>query len=136
MNWLLDTNVVSELRKGPRTNEGLRRWVDGRHEMAFLSTLTIGEIRKGIERKRRKDAIGARRLDVWLQNLVVRFDTRIIDIDQAVAETWGRMNVPDPVPTIDGLIAATAIVHELVVVTRNDKDFIRTGAMVLNPFSE
>ncbi len=135
MSWLLDTNLVSELRKGGRADPGVRQWADGRRDIAFLSALTVGEIRRGIELKRRKDVVGARRLDAWLQGLLVRFDSRVLGVDQEVAEAWGRMNVPDPVPAVDGLIAATAIVHGLTVVTRNESDFARTGAMVLNPFS-
>ena len=134
MSWLLDTNVVSEIRKGPRGDPGVRRWAAGRHDEAWLSVLTVGEIRRGIEQKRRKDELAARPLEVWLQGLLGSFASRILPIDARVAELWGRLNVPDPVPTVDGLIAATALIHGLTLVTRNVKDVAGTGVRVLNPF--
>jgi toxin FitB len=135
LSWLLDTNVVSELRKGQRAHRGVREWAAGRQDEAFLSVLTVGEIRRGIERRRRRDEIAARHLDVWLQGLIVNFTARILPVDERVADVWGRLGIPDPVPTVDGLLAATAIVHSLTLVTRNEADVARTGARVLNPFS-
>lgn len=136
MSWLLDTNVVSEIRKGPRGDPGVRRWAAGRQDEAWLSVMTVGEIRRGIEQKLRKDAVAARHLEVWLQGLLGSFASRILPIDARVAELWGRLNVPDPVPTVDGLIAATALIHGLTLVTRNVKDVAGTGVRVLNPFEE
>jgi predicted nucleic acid-binding protein len=131
----LDTHVISEIRKGDRANPGVRRWMaDAQKDDAFLSALTIGEIRRGIELKRRRDEVGARHLDVWLQGLLVNFKARILPVDDRVADLWGRLNVPDPFGTIDGLIAATALVHGLTVVTRNEADLARTGARIFNPF--
>ena len=134
MSWLLDTNVISELRKGSRGDPGVARWAAGRQDDAWLSVLTIGELRRGIERKRRKDEVTARHLEIWLQGLLGSFESRILPIDDRVAEVWGRLNVPDPRPVVDTLLAATAIVHGLTLVTRNVSDVAGTGAKVLNPF--
>ena len=134
MSWLLDTNVVAEIRKGRRGNPGVVRWAGTREGESWLSVLTVGEIRRGIERKRRTDQVTAQRLEVWLQGLVGSFGSRILAVDARVAEVWGRLNVPDPVPTVDGLIAATALVHDLTLVTRNVRDVASTGVRVLNPF--
>ncbi|MEZ4234989.1 MAG: type II toxin-antitoxin system VapC family toxin [Myxococcota bacterium] len=134
MSWLLDTNVVSELRKGARGDPGVVRWAAGRQDEAWLSVLTVGEIRRGIELLRRRDEAAARHLDVWLAGLLGAFESRILPVDVRVAEMWGRSNVPDPVPTVDGLLAATALVHDLTFVTRNVEDIAGTGVRVLNPF--
>ena len=99
-----------------------------------LSVLTVGEIRKGIESVRRRDRRAARALERWLRRLVLEQADRILPIDLAVAEEWGRLNVPNPVPVVDGLLAATARVHGLTLATRNVKDVARTGARLLNPF--
>ncbi len=135
MSWLLDTNVISEIRKGPRADPGVARWVAGRQDDAWLSVLTVGEIRRGIELKRRKDEVAARHLEIWLQGLLGSFEARILPVDGRVAEVWGRLNVPDPRPVVDTLLAATAIVHGLTLVTRNVDDVVGTGARVLNPFA-
>lgn len=100
----------------------------------WLSVLTVGEVRRGIELKRRKDEVTARQLEVWLQGLLGSFASRILPIDGRVAEVWGRLNVPDPRPTVDTLLAATAIVHVLTLVTRNVGDVAGTGVKVYNPF--
>ena len=134
MSWLLDTNVISEIRKGTRGDPGVARWAAGREEDAWLSVLTVGEIRRGVERKRRKDEDAARQLEIWLYGLLGSFESRILPIDDRVAEVWGRLNVPDPRPVVDTLLAATAIVHGLTLVTRNVSDVAGTGARVFNPF--
>ncbi len=136
MSWLLDTNVVSEMRKGSRGNPGVVRWAAGRRDEAWLSVLTVGEIRRGIELKRRKDEVTARRLDLWLQGLQAAFGPRVLPVDSAVADAWGRLNVPDPRPTIDALLAATALVHGLTLVTRNTRDVEGMGVEVFNPFDD
>jgi toxin FitB len=100
-----------------------------------LSVLTIGEIRRGVERIRRRDAKSARALEAWLRRLVAEHSDRILPIDEAVAEEWGRLGVPDPIPVIDGLLAATARVHGLTFATRNQKDVMRTGVPYVNPFA-
>ncbi len=135
MSWLLDTNVVSEIRKGSRGDPGVVRWATGRDDEAWLSVLTVGEIRRGIELKRRRDEVAAHHLDLWLEGLVTSFASRILPVDQRVAEVWARLNVPDPRPVVDGLIAATAAVHGLTLVTRNAKDFEGAGVELFNPFT-
>ena len=91
--------------------------------------------RKGIESIRTRDQATARVLDRWLRQMVSSYKDRILPIDQEVAERWGEMNVPDPIPVIDGLIAATARVHELTVATRNVKGMARAGVPFVNPFA-
>ena len=134
MKWLLDTNVVSELRKGDRANAGVRTWfVDVNDADLFTSVLVLGEIRRGIESIRRRDTPAAMAIEQWLIRLAVGFGDRVIPIDARVADRWGALNVPDPVPTVDGLLAATALVHDMTVVTRNVKDIAATGARTLDP---
>jgi predicted nucleic acid-binding protein len=99
-----------------------------------LSVLVLGELRHGIERKRRSDPVAARNLDRWFASLTKDYGDLVLPIDDRVAEQWGRLNVPDPLPIIEGLIAATALVHGLTVVTRNEDDYARAGVGVLNPF--
>ncbi len=134
MSWLLDTNIVSELRKGERANPGLGEWfAQAEEDSLYTSVLVIGELRRGIESLRRRDMPSALALDHWLASLVDGFADRILAIDQEVAERWGRLNVPDPVPTVDGLLAATALVHGMTLVTRNTRDVARTGVSLLDP---
>lgn len=137
MSLLVDTNVLSELRKGPRADRGVREWfaatADGD---LFTSALVLGEIRRGVELVRRRDPSGAAALEQWLLRMSETFADRVLVIDAVVADRWGVLDVPDPIPTLDGLLAATALVHDMTVVTRNVKDIARTGAQVLNPFSE
>ena len=134
MSWLLDTNVISEIRKGTRGDPGVVRWATGRQDDAWLSVLTVGEIRRGIELKRRKDEVAAAYLEVWLHGLISGVGSRILPVDDRVATVWGRLNVPDPRPVVETLLAATAIVHGLTLVTRNVQDVAGTGVQVLNPF--
>ncbi len=136
MSYLIDTNVLSELRKGSRCDPRVARWfADVPPEDVFLSVLAVGEIRRGVERVRRRDARSARVLEAWLRRLVAEHSDRILPIDDAVAEEWGRLNVPDPIPVIDGLMAATARVHGLTLATRNLKDVKRTGVACIDPFA-
>src|SRR5207245_1804558 len=104
-------------------------------EDIFLSVLTVGEIRKGIESIRRRDPDGARVLERWFGQVISLHQERIVPIDREIAEDWGRMSVPDPIPVIDGLIAATARVRGLTVATRNLSDVARTGTPCVNPFA-
>jgi predicted nucleic acid-binding protein len=132
LSYLLDTNVISELRKGERADADVVSWFAGlADEEVFLSVLTIGEIRRGIENVRRRDADSAAALDRWLALLSEAHGDRILPIDRAIAEEWGRMNVPDPLPVIDGLLAATARVLGLTLVTRNIADVKGTGVELL-----
>ncbi|MFM8436120.1 MAG: type II toxin-antitoxin system VapC family toxin [Planctomycetia bacterium] len=136
MTWLLDTNVLSELRKGQRADAGVRRWFDEAVDRnLFTSVLVVGELRRGAESIRRRDRAAADSLAQWLESLVDRFGERLLPVDAAVASRWGELNVPNPVPTVDGLLAATALVHDLTLVTRNVGDVGRTGARLLNPFT-
>ncbi len=135
MRFLLDTNVISELRKGNNADKHVRDWfgtVDG--EAVFLSVLSLGEIRHGIERVRRRDTTQAEFLEAWLNDLEVHMESQLLSVTQAIADCWGHLGVPDPVPDIDGLLAATALVHDLTIVTRNTKDFERTHVKLINPF--
>ena len=135
MAWLLDTNVLSELRKGSRADERVRRWfaeTDGAD--LFTSVLVLGEIRRGIESIRRRDNVAAEALEQWAQRTVETFGEHVLPVDARIADRWGRLNVPDPLPTVDGLLAATALEHGLVLVTRNTKDVVSTGVNALDPF--
>jgi len=126
---------LSELRKGRRCNPHLAAWFETISEdNIFLSVLTIGELRRGIENIHRRDARSAASLNNWLRETIENFHDRILPIDQDIAQEWGRMNVPNPLPVIDGLLAATAKVRGLILVTRNIKDIARSGVSVLNPF--
>lgn len=133
--WLLDTNVLSELRKGERANEGVRAWyagVDGR--LLWLSVLVMGEIRRGIESLRRRDPKSARSLDRWVARVEREHGSRILPVDQAVADEWGRLDAAFGLPPIDGLLVATAKTHGLTLVTRNTRDVARAQVACLNPF--
>lgn len=135
MSWLLDTNILAELRKGERGSPAVRRWFRVHaEEEHFTSVLVIGEIRRGIELKRRRDPDSAAHLEAWLGRLELDFASRILPVDLVVAQRWGRLSVPDPLPAVDGLIAATALVHDLTVVSRNVRDLARTGVAVVDPF--
>jgi predicted nucleic acid-binding protein len=127
--------VISELRKGKRCNSNVAAWYSavGEDEI-FLSVLTIGKLRRGIDNIPRRDTKAASALNRWLGGLIKVHGRRILPIDHEVAEEWGRLNVPDPLPMIDGLLAATAKVHGLSLATRNTKDIARAGIHFLNPF--
>jgi toxin FitB len=135
LSFLLDTNVVSEPRKGRRADANVMRWFSsvGTEEL-YISVLVIGEIRQGIEGLRRRDVLQANHLESWLLGLRRGYADRILPVDLEAAEEWGHMNVPDPISTRDGLMAATAKVRNMTFVTRNTADVARTGARLLNPF--
>lgn len=136
MSYLWDTNVISELRKGTRADARVRAWakrVEG--DDHYLPAVVVGELRQGIEAIRGRDPKTARHLERWFEQVVETHADRILPIDRRVAEIWGRLNTPDPLPIIDGLIAATAIAHDLILVTRDDSAVRRTGVRLLNPFA-
>lgn len=134
--FLLDTNVVSELRKGTRADAGVRAWFDEhKPDQLWLSVLVVGELRRGVELLRRRDKKAGTRLSDWLLTVTTDFDDRIIPVTTEVCERWATLNVPDPVPVIDGLLAATALEWDLVLVTRNTADVERTGVAFINPFA-
>jgi len=136
LSYLLDTNVISELRKGERADEKVRAWFsEVADEEIYLSVLTLGEIRRGVENVRRRDPDSATALDGWLVRLGEAYGDRILSVDRAIAEEWGRMNVPDPLPVVDGLLAATAKVLGLTFATRNVADVEKTGMKLIDPFS-
>ena len=136
MSFLLDTNVVSELRRGLASNQGVAEWFDGQSARElFLSVVTIGEVRQGIEQIRSRDARQASALDRWLTGLVQFYEDRVLYIDGDVAEEWGRLQARRSTPVIDGLLAATARVHDLTLVTRNVRDFRGLDVSVINPWS-
>lgn len=133
--FLIDTNVISEFRKGARANPAVRVWFQNHAEcMHFLSVLTVGEIRKGIEQVRPNDPTKAAIFENWLSEIIATFQGRILGIGLNESEIWGRLNSGEKLPDIDGLIAATALVHRLTVVTRNVKDFVRARVEVVNPW--
>jgi toxin FitB len=135
--WLLDTNILSELRKGSRCHPNVARWsATVTREATYTSVLVIGEIRRGVESVRRRDARQAAVFETWLEQVRHTFAGRILGIDERVAEQWGRFNVPDPIPVIDGLLAATAKIQGMILVTRNVADLERTGVKILNPFAD
>jgi predicted nucleic acid-binding protein len=135
MSYLLDTNVVSELRRR-RPDPSVVAWMrDAPTAELFLSVLTVGELRRGVEGLRRRDGYTAHTLDEWLAGLLTVYSERIVPVDQAIADLWGRLNVPDQLPAVDGLLAATAMVRGWILVTRNVADVERTGVQLLNPFT-
>jgi predicted nucleic acid-binding protein len=135
LKFLLDTNVISEIRKLERTDPNVAKWVAQTPVKEIgTSVLVLAEIRRGIELKRRRDAEQAAALDRWFAQMRTRLGDRVLPIDEPIAEAWALLSVPDRLPLIDGLLAATAKVHGLMLVTRNTADVARTGVAILDPF--
>jgi len=135
MAFLLDTNVLSELRKRERCNAFVRRWFSTvGNEDLYLSVLVVGEIRRGIELLRRRDTRGATALDRWVQELEHHYEDRILPVTLEICRLWGGLSVNRPLAPIDGLLAATALHHGLTLVTRNVEDVERSGVDILDPF--
>jgi predicted nucleic acid-binding protein len=135
VSFLLDTNVVSEIRKRA-PDAGVAEWLASvPADTLFLSVLVVGEIRQGIEGLARRDPDQAEIFERWLGELIGGYGDRLVPITERIAQAWGRLNVPDPVPVVDGLMAATALVHDWTLVTRNVDDVSSTGVRLLNPFS-
>lgn len=134
MAFLLDTNVVSESRRA-NPNQHVRAWLGSVSGTELhISVLVVGEVRQGIERLRKRDSRQAERYEAWLESLNRDYRDRILPITPDIAEEWGRLNAPNPVAPVDGLMAATARVHHLILVTRNTTHVGRTGVPLLNPF--
>lgn len=136
MAFLLDTNVLSELRKGSKCDPKVRKWaranVSARH---CISVLSLGEVRRGIDLLRQKDPRQCPAFGRWLTALRTDYADDLLPITEEIAERWGQMMAAQPQPVIDSLIAATALEHHLTVVTRNIGDFERTGVPLVNPFA-
>jgi toxin FitB len=136
LKYLLDTNVISELRKAGRAHPKVIAWAEAINSSDIgTSVVVLAEIRRGIELKRRKDDEQARVLDHWFDQIRAGFGDRILPIDEIIADKWARLSVPNPLPYIDGLLAATAIVRGLILVTRNIADVSNTGANLFDPFA-
>jgi toxin FitB len=134
VRYLLDTNVLSEALR-PRGDEGVKSWISSVPAGdLYLSVLVIGEVRRGVERLKRRDPEQAAVYEAWLGAVLHDYADRILPVDARVAEEWGRISVPDPVPIVDGLMAATAKVRGMTFVSRNTADVARTGVLLLNPF--
>ena len=136
--YLLDTNVISEIRKGQQADLGVQQFfkqIRQDNSKVYLSSITIGELRRGIEKLRyRNDSDQANRLEYWLNTLLHEYHDNILSFDLEAAQVWGYMRVPHPEHLIDKQIAAIALVNSLTVVTRNIRDFHATGIDLLNPF--
>ncbi len=135
MRYLLDTNLVSELRKNDRANDGVQAWaVANDPSLCALSVVTLGEIRRGIEDKRRKDPQQAQAIEQWLGAIKIKYEATILPISVEIADRWGRLMAATQLPSQDLLLAATALEHGLTVITRNVADFEGSGARFHNPW--
>lgn len=138
--YLLDTNVVSELRKvrAGKANPNVARWADSVDaNQLYLSVISVQELEIGVLLVERRDAVQGAMLRTWLnEHVLPAFAGRILPVDTKIALRSAHMHVPDPHPVRVGLIAATALIHGMTIVTRNVDDFIRTDGMVLNPWKE
>jgi len=136
--YLVDTDVISEARKGERANAGVRSFFQKATEddvPLFLSAVTIGELRQGVETIRfRGDRPQAERLERWLKRITGDYAEAILAFDEEIAQIWGRLRVPHPENPLDKQIAATALIYDLTVATRNTAHYSQTGVKVLNPF--
>ena len=136
--YLVDTNIISEARKKLKANKGVRAFFKqaiAEEIPMFISVVTVGELRRGVELIRhRGDTRQANQLEKWLEALLVEYKDSILDINQDIAQLWGRLRVPHSENALDKQIAATALIYDLTVVTRNHRDFSNTGVRLLNPF--
>lgn len=132
--YLIDTNVLSELRRPKRSSSVVAWFSSVSPDDLYLSVLTLGELRQGIESLRRKHPRAANALERWFTGICTDFSEKLLPVDAVVAERWGRLSHEQPIPSIDGLLAATAAVHDLTIVTRNVAGFERSGVALINPF--
>lgn len=137
--YLVDTDVLSEARKGERANAGVRSFFQRAKEddvPLFLSAITIGELRQGVETIRlRGDGLQAERLERWLERITIEYSESILALDAEIAQIWGRLRAPHPENPLDKQIAATALIYGLTVATRNTAHYSPTGVQLLNPFT-
>jgi toxin FitB len=137
--YLIDTDAISEIRKGEKAHAGVREFFEAATRSAtpmYLSVITVGELRTGVERLRhRGDTKQADLLERWLRQLTKAYADAILPFDEEIAHVWGRLRVPNPENPLDKQIAATALIHDLTVVTRNTEHFASTGVRLKNPFS-
>lgn len=134
MKFLVDTNIISDSRR--TLLSPARTWLSAQRESDVqISVITLFELEVGVQRAERKDPLQGKRLRIWLDNNVKRnFKGAFIPVDDRIAQVAANLQFPDPLPHMDGLIAATALVHDLVLVTRNVKDFDQTGVSLFNPW--
>jgi predicted nucleic acid-binding protein len=137
--YLVDTDVISEIRKGEKAHDGVREFFQVASRDAiplYLSVVTVGELRTGVERLRhRGDVKQADLLESWLKQVTQSYADAILPFDEETAHVWGRLRVPNPENPLDKQIAATALIHDLTVVTRNTEHFAPTGVRLRNPFA-
>ena len=134
MTYLLDTNVVAEPRRR-QPDPSVTSWLERTPPITqFISVMTLGELRKGADRVASRDPKQSAVLHGWLAGIATQFRDRIIPIDPVIAEEWGRLQAVRPVPPVDALLAATALVRGWTIVTRNERDFLPTGVPTINPF--
>lgn len=137
MNVLVDTNVISELKRGRNADTSVADWFTAiPPERVFTSVVVLGEIRRGIELLARRDKRQADMIERWYATMRLRLGSRVLAVDEPVMTVWSRISVPEMLPAYDGLIAATALVHGMTVATRNTADYLRVGVDVTNPWIE
>jgi toxin FitB len=134
VNFLIDTNVISEPRR-PQPNAGVLNWFEGVDTLAvFISVLTVGELVRGVTKISSRDRRAGRRLREWVDEVEAEYGPRIVSVDRAIAARWGEITAAHTLPMVDSLLAATALVHGMTLVTRNTRDMAATGVPLLNPW--